>query len=122
MCLASRSQTSPPNAIESAQLIRAGLGPKRLTFFDYDSAMELHETFVSSYPKLVDGGGYELMRTTAGANRALYVIPSPPGGYSIEFIKKVCGQAKFYVRPIQANLSLDSVDDGAKVSGSVTVF
>ena len=39
------------------------------------------------------------------------VITSPPGGYSVPFLKDSgIGQSIIYIRPIQTDLNLDSVN------------
>ena len=43
-----------------------------------------------------------------GRNRYLEVIPIPPGGYTIEYLKDVVQQAKVYIRPIQVDLEVDT--------------
>ena len=61
------------------------------------------------FPKLTDGGGYELLRTQPNNSRELCVIPPQSGGYTVEYVKNVVSQAKLFVRPIQKDLSLSSV-------------
>ena len=73
--------------------------------------MELHEEIISSFPRLKDGGGYELLRTKPENNRVLFVIPSPAGGYTVNYLKSIVNQAKVYIRPIQQNLSTFPIDD-----------
>lgn len=106
ICLASCSQAEPPSAMEKAELIRAGLGPRKLSLFEFGESSEFHEDIVSAFPPLSNGGGYELMRTKHKNNHELEVIPPPPGGYTVEYVKNIVCQAKVYVRPIQRNLSL----------------
>ena len=53
---------------------------------------------MENFPKLKDAGGYELLRVGA-RNRCLEVIPIPPGGYTVEYLKDVVQQAKVYIRP-----------------------
>ena len=65
---------------------------------------------VDAFPKLKDGGGYELLRTSDRSNRELEVIPSPPGNYTVCFLKLIVLQAKVYIRPLQQNLSLEPAD------------
>ena len=55
--------------------------------------------------RLKDAGGYELLRATNG--RLLEVIPLPPDGYSVAYLRDVAQQAKIYIRPIQKYLPLE---------------
>lgn len=57
---------------------------------------------MEAFPKLKEAGGYELMRSSNG--RVLEVVPAPPSGYSVSFLKDVMQQAN---RPIQKSLSVD---------------
>ena len=63
ICLAYCGQTDPPSPIDKANLIRAGLGPRKLTLFEFGDSSQFHDEVISSFPKLSGGGGYELMRT-----------------------------------------------------------
>ena len=40
--------------------MRGGLGKKQLTLFEHDGPSELHGEIMLAFPKLKDGGGYEL--------------------------------------------------------------
>ena len=76
-----------------------GLAEKKITFRKTaDSAevltgLELEE----AYPKLKDGGGFELLRSGQFViDRVL--ISSPPGGYSVNFLKNCgLGQSTVYI-------------------------
>ena len=108
VCLADCHQVVPPSPMEKAELIRAGLGPKKLNLLDFGEPWEFHGDVMAAFPKLAEGGGYELMRTQQGNNRELCVIPSQSGGYT-EYIKNIVSSAKIYIRPIQKNLSLSAL-------------
>ena len=79
---------------------------------------------MAAFPKLADGGGYELMRTKQN-NSELYVIPSLSGSYTAEYLKSIVGQAKVYIHPIQRDLSITPVNDESVFSvsaGCYTVY
>lgn len=97
----------PPSSLETADLIRAGLGKKHLTLFDGDGSQELHTEILNAFPRLREGGGYELMRVAEYGQRSLQVIPSPSEGYSVAYLKEVLRQAKVYIRPLQKDLTLE---------------
>ena len=68
ICLAHCGQKTPPSPMEKAELINAGLGPRKLSLLDFGESWEFHEEISSAFPKLSDGGGYELMRTQPNNN------------------------------------------------------
>ena len=72
---------------------------------DSDSE-EIKYEIVDKFPQLKTAGGYELLRV-GGRNRYLEVIPIPPDGYSIGYLKDVVQHAKVYIRAIQADLDVD---------------
>ena len=115
-CLASRVQESCPSPIDRAHLLQAGLGDKRISIIESADAEDLHFHLLEAFSKLRPGGGYELMRTSDGSNRFLDVIPCPPSGYTITYLKNVAGQAKVYIRPLQKDLDLSPIDKVDEVS------
>ena len=98
-----------PDPAERELLKRAGLGEKRFPIEVHSEAQELYQEFLYHYPKLADGGGYELLRMNDG--RSLDVITEPSNGYSVEFFKSVVSSAKIYIRPLQ--MSLDTEENVA---------
>ena len=80
----------------------AGLGGKRLSIDLYADTRELHDDIMFNFPKLVDAGRYELLRSNA-SGKELEIIPQP-----VEYLKAVVHQAKVFIRPLQQNLELSS--------------
>ena len=115
VCMANSGQATPPSPMEKAELIRAGLGPCKLCLFQYGDSGEFHDSIISAFPKLTSGGGYELLRTLPNNNKELCVIPPPSGVHTVEYIKNIVSQAKVYIRPIQKNLSLDTLCDNTDI-------
>lgn len=118
ICLASCGQQEPPTPFEKAELMRAGLGPKKLCLLEYGSTSEFKQEILEAFPKLRLGGGYELLRTATKNNRIISVIPRPPGGYTADYVKNIVCQAKVYIRPIQQDLCVRSVsleDDEVRI-------
>ena len=91
-----------PDVKERSRLKMAGLGEKRFPVEVHSDAQELYHIFVDHFPKLSDGGGYELLRMTDA--RGLDIIEEPSTGYSVEYLKSVVNTAKIYIRPLQRNL------------------
>lgn len=108
ICLAYVDQKRCPTPLHKCELIRAGLGVAKLSFFQNSNALEFHEELIEKFPKLRGGGGYELLRSV-GSSHELEVIPSPSGGYTASYVKNVVNQAKVYVRPLQKDLCLDEI-------------
>ena len=111
ICLAEIGQTVPPSPMEKAELINAGLGPKKISLFEYGEAFEFHDKLLHAFPKLSDAGGYELLRTLPNNNRHLCVIPPQSGGYTVRYLKNIVNNAKVFIRPLQQGLSLEAVLD-----------
>ena len=82
-----------------------GLGSKKLSFSQSDDSDDVHYYILEAFPQLKDAGGYELLRAWNG--RLLEVLPSPPHGYSVAYLRDVAQQAKIYIRPIQKNLMVE---------------
>ena len=122
VCLSSTRATKPPSSLETADFIRAGLGRKQLTLFEGDGSFELHSEIMQAFPRLHDGGGYELLRLSESGQRSLQVIPSPSDGYSVTYLKEVLRQAKVYIRPVQRDLSLEPCDVVENVKGTPTIL
>lgn len=116
VCFWSTKATKPPSSLETANLIRAGLGRKQLLLFEGDGSQELHAEILQAFPRLREGGGYELMRVAESGQRTLMVIPSPSDGYSVTYLREVLRQAKVYIRPMQKDLTLKPCDVSATVS------
>ena len=70
----------------------------------------MHTEIMPAFPRLQEGGEYELMRVAESDQRLLQLIPSPSDGYSAMYLKEVLRQAKVYIRPVQKDLSLISYD------------
>ena len=111
ICLANCGQSSPPSAMDKIDLIRAGLGPKKIPFLDFGESYDFHDEIISAFPKLLDAGGYELLRTQQNNTRELFVIQPPSGGYTVQYLRSIVGQAKVFIRPIQKDLCLDPLLD-----------
>ena len=96
--------------MEKGHLIQAGLGGKLLCIFEHCDADDLHHELLNTFPKLRAGGGYEQLCSSPRNNRDLEVIPPPPSGYSVSYLKGVVGQAKIYIRPLQQSLDTSPIE------------
>ena len=106
MCLSSTQVNTPPDSQERAKLQIAGLGEKKISLDIHADAHDVYEELMCQFPKLLDGGGFELLRINdRGAGKMLEVISAPDSGYSVLFLKAVMQQAKIFIRPLQKDLS-----------------
>jgi hypothetical protein len=60
--------------------------------------------FYEAFSHLESSGGVELLRTSTKSGRGLDVIPIPKGGFTVNYLRSVLGQARYYLRPIQSDL------------------
>ncbi len=117
-CLADKNCSTVPSRALKFQLQSAGLGRKKIIFGWKDNPFKLKEKLEEMYPKLVNGGGFELLRSGVPVH-SLVVITPPPAGYSVAFLRDESGlgQALAYVRPLQKNLEIS--DDIVPLSDQV---
>ena len=111
VCLAYRDQEKIPTTDgEKDDLLQAGLGEKAVEFSSLDcSAEEFREILYDCFPKLRDGGGYQLCRCLSNSRKleplTALVCSSPA------VLKDRVGNARTYIRPLQRDLDMDSVYD-----------
>ena len=112
-CLAAKDQCRAPGRAGKFTLQQAGLGRKKLCFSNKAKFAEFRQKIVEAFPKLSEGGGFEIMRTGHdGSNTALTTITPPPTGYSVPFLRDSSGlgQALAYIRPLQRDLDSNPVN------------
>ncbi len=95
-----------PTLREKVQHGLAGLGDRDMVFDKDGNSEHIKKKLQESYPVLNGCGGFEIMRTISGSCKILEIVPVPPGGYNVPYLKSVLSQAKAYIRPIQKHLSL----------------
>ena len=109
VCLAWCDQHKIPTTdVEKDDLLEAGLGEKVIEFPSLDaSGDEFKEILYSEYPKLRDGGGFELCRCLPNS-RNLEALTSVALS-SPAMLKERVGNARTYIRPLQCDLDMDAV-------------
>ena len=118
--LSNQKQSLTPNKQEQHCLMKAGLGRKKLVCPSKKAShSEFCQFLEEKFPKLKDGGGFELLRCGGGGGgqRPLVVVPPGPAGYCIPYLKEFFSQAVVYVRPLQANL--DTNEEATQVFQAV---
>ncbi len=100
-----------PNQNYKKQLANAGLGEKKVVFKKNSSTSYFHETLLENFPRLRDGGGYELLRTQHRSTTKLEILhPKQNAGYNVLHLKEDIASAKIYIRPLQRDLNLEPLE------------
>ncbi|XP_077091738.1 uncharacterized protein LOC143744240 [Siphateles boraxobius] len=104
------TQKVAPTKFEREELEAAGLGEKKVTFLgDEMNAEDFKDYILTTYPKLGNCGGFEILKTSGMTrSRNLVVLPSPNTGYTIKTLKENMGHAVIYIRPMQKDIELSS--------------
>lgn len=110
VCLADKSQAEVPTVQEKRELFLCGLGEKKIALPVDGTFARLYSVLVDSFPKLSDVGGLELMYAEPG-KRELHIIPTGPQGNTVQYISQFIGQGRVYVRPIQCDIDLNTVQE-----------
>ena len=111
-CLASKEQVRAPSKAERFELQEAGLGRKKICFHSKAKFLEIRRNLEEEYPKLSQGGGFELMRTGhQGSTTTLTTIIPSASEYSVLFLRESSGlgQTLAYIRPLQRYLDRSPV-------------
>ena len=104
VCLPEKDALNVPS--DYSVMTANGLGKAKLHLTESSNAIDIHNAIVAQFPLIRECGGYELLRTFENTKR-LSVLTSPPEGYTGQFLKKVLGQAKCYIRPLQHDIQLE---------------
>ncbi len=108
-CLHRRDADTVPKSVEKTFLEEAGLGEKSLVISMSSSPDELRNTIVTQFPKLKTGGGFEFLHCQP-KSRDLHLIPSRVCS-SIGMLRRMIGNDRVYIRPIQRNIDLAVVKE-----------
>ena len=100
-----------PDQQTKAKLTLAGLGDKKISIFMHGDAEDIDAELNHHFPKLGQGGGYELLRCSDKGGRELLVIDMPAAGYTPQYLKSVVTSAKIYIRPLQRDLDISPAED-----------
>ena len=100
ICLADSGQQCVPNISEKGRLQMGGLGEKNVELqVEYDLDVQLY----SYFEKLRDAGGYKLL--IQGQNCCLELLPIPPNGYTVAYLKSLISHAKIISDPFKRILN-----------------
>lgn len=106
VCLSDPDHDSPLDYQEKGTLQLAGLGEKRFACSTESDAQDFSNDMIFQFPKLADGGGFELLQMCESGSKELKLIECPVGGYTVEYLKAVVDHAKVYIRPLQKKLDM----------------
>ncbi|KAL6487609.1 hypothetical protein MHYP_G00042350 [Metynnis hypsauchen] len=109
-CLNGRRDDEVPKLSHRAELVQTGLGERKIVFSDkHCTAGEFEAHLQKEFPKLKDGGGFQLLRPYGSTrSKILEIIPCPAEGYTPKYLEAYgIHTATVYVRPLQRDLSLD---------------
>ena len=111
VCLAYYDQPKIPTTDgEKDELIKAGLGEKIIEFPSLNAnGDDLSDILYSTFPKLKEGGGFELCRCIANS-RKLEVLTTVAHS-SLYHLKERVGNSRTYIRPLQKDLDLSEVHE-----------
>ena len=95
------------------------LGKRKITFQAKANSLHLNIKLEAVYPKLKDGGGFDILRRGVQASELIMIKP-PRSGYSVPYLRDIggLGQADAFIRPIQCNLNVtpSEIIDSREVS------
>ena len=109
VCLAWRDQQRIPTTdTEKDDLLEAGLGEKVVFFPSHEATgEELKEILYSEFPKLREGGGFQLCKCIPNSRNLEELTPVSCS--SVAILKERVVSARTYIRPLQRDLDMDAV-------------
>ena len=118
-CLAYHDQEKIPlTDVEKEELYLAGLGEQEINFPTLAlQTDEFQELLYESFPRLRDGGGYQLLKGIPNS-RCMEVL-SINVHTSPTLLKQHVGTSRTYIRPLQADLDVTPVE---MVTEAVSLF
>ncbi len=111
-CLSDTCQCkAPATACSKILLLGAGLGEisVKVSNMNCCSMEEFRSIIVRTFPKLNHCGGFEMLR--CATNSKDLVVVEGKITQSVKMLKSVIGNGRLYLRPIQRNLDLTTVED-----------
>ena len=123
ICMLARcDESTTPNRERMEVLMKAGLGKMKLVFPNKKANHSEVCSFLNEkFPRLKNGGGFEVLRAVGGGSgsRALYTVPPGKDGYSLPYIKERFSQGAVYMRPLQSDLDESPLSDQVNVKFSL---
>ena len=121
-CLADCARIDAPSRKEKLELQFAGLGRKKIVFGSKDSALQVKTKLEEEFPKLKNGGGFEILRSGFSPAKSLVLLRPPASvGYSVKFLRDESGlgQALAYIRPLQRSLDVSLHAEEVSLSDAI---
>ena len=90
VCLAKTNDSESPTPNYRQQLNQAGMGEKKLVFEKNTSCSYFHDKLLEAFPKILKGGGYELLRTIYRSTSKLEILqPKSRSGHNVSDLKGI---------------------------------
>lgn len=117
VCLDSTEAERVPTTQDAKMVLEeAGLGEKVVEVPMESTPDDFHEIVLSAFPKLKDGGGFELFRCAPNSRELL------PIGPRVASTPKLVGNGRVYIRPLQRDLSLEAEDEDVQCVSTLTAL
>ena len=86
--------------------MEAGLGKMKLVFPNKKAGHNEFQSLEEKFPRLIDGGGIEVLRAVGGGGgrRDLHLVPPGREGYTLPHVRERFSQATVYIRPLETDL------------------
>ena len=100
-------ENKTPDRPRMEKLMEAGLGKMKLVFPNKKAGHNEFQSFLEEkFPRLIDGGGIEVLRAVGGGGgrRDLHLVPPGREGYTLPHVRERFSQATVYIRPLQTDL------------------
>ena len=100
-------ENKTPDRPRMEKLMQAGLGKMKLVFPNKKASHSEFQSFLEEkFPRLIDGGGIEVLRAVGGGGgqRDLHLVAPGREGYTLAHVKERFSQATVYIRPLQTDL------------------
>lgn len=85
-CLGPTRATSVPSRAQKIALQNAGLGRRKVVFHCKASSIDVKTKLESVHPKVIQGGGFEILRSGSPSSKVSLITP-PARGYSVSFLR-----------------------------------
>ena len=103
------ARVDAPSRKEKLELQFAGLGRKKIVFGSKDGALQVKTKLEEEFPKVKNGGRFEILRTGFSPGKSLVLLRPPASvDYSVKCLRDESGlgQALAYIHPLQRSLDV----------------
>ncbi|XP_064626213.1 uncharacterized protein LOC135486700 [Lineus longissimus] len=114
LCLHTTDACVVPTTTLKSQLYDSGLGEREVVFRMCDDAAAVKDSIFSTFPKLEQTGGFEVLKVKEGSRTCLDVIQV--GSFPSAKLRSfgTSSSTKLYLRPLQRDITLDETASAAE--------